>query len=555
LNYHKFFRVLALGVVLAMLMIAIPVTPAAAASVISVDPVKGQAGDKITVEGSGFLATTGTTQGNDYHPVDIYFARDAIDIGDAIDFYDHVYKKVKNFVPTTASGTISKSFNVPPVLNDGHVIEDVHGGTYYIYVTYSGNEEVEAFAEFTVLGVTDFSPADGAVGTTITIEGVGFDADGDIIVEFDGSRLTIAGGDHRFKSTGGFSSEVAVPESIVGVHTVEVSDAGGHSDQFQFTVEPNITLSPTSASSSEEVAVIGTGFDGDVDIFVYFDGVQIYITGDFDTDTAGSFQSSFLVPEVEPGSYYVEVEDYKFNTASAQLDVGAGLTISPLTTANNPGNVGDVVNISGIGFKADSEIEITYASDPVYFYTTSLGDGSFSYDLVIPPSAAGEHTITASDGTNSKTATFFLESTSPVAPLLVEPAADGEASTKAEFDWGDVSDDSLPVSYELQVAINDQFSTESILVYKTGLTTSEYTLADSEELDSTDEAAPYYWRVRAKDAASNAGAWTSGSAFTVGGGINFVGWPLYLLIAIGAVGVFFLGIWIGRRTVPSEDYW
>ena len=132
---------------------------------------------------------------------------------------------------------------------------------------------------------------------------------------------------------------------------------------------------------------------------------------------------------------------------------------------------------------------------------------------------------------------------------------DGKASAKAKFDWGEVSDDSLPISYELQVATNGQFTTESILVYKTGLTTSEYTLADEEKLESTAEEVPYYWRVRAKDAASNASEWTSGNSFTVGFSFSMPGWLLYILMAAGAVVIFFLGVWVGKRSVPSEDYW
>jgi len=61
--------------------------------------------------------------------------------------------------------------------------------------------------------------------------------------------------------------------------------------------------------------------------------------------------------------------------------------------------------------------------------------------------------------------------------------------------------------------------------------------------------------VRAKDAASNQSEWTSGTRFTVGVGFSFPGWLLYTLIAIGVVGVFILGLWLGRRSTISEDYY
>ena len=119
-----------------------------------------------------------------------------------------------------------------------------------------------------------------------------------------------------------------------------------------------------------------------------------------------------------------------------------------------------------------------------------------------------------------------------------------------KFDWGDVTDLSAPVTYDLQIATDDQFT--DILREKTGLATSEYTLTEEEELESTSEEEPYYWRVRAVDAASNAGGWTGAAAFQVGSSFfELTGWKLYTLIGIGAVVIFFLGFWIGRRTIPE----
>jgi len=551
-KHNRFFSILAVAVVLALLMLAIPVTPVSAAPVIFLDIEKGQIGDKVTVEGSGF---TPSTPPDSLHDVDIYFSPEEAMVGDEIDYYIDVYAIVKQYVYTDDSGSFTKFFYVPDVLDDSRDSADVRGGTYYIYITYGSQEEIKAYAEFTVIGINEMVPERGPVGTTVEISGVGFDANDDIQVLYDGDRIDVFSGDRRFKSNGSFSSRVIIPESTAGEHTITVKDDGEHSGPVQFTVESLITLSPAPASAGEEVTITGTGFGEDVDIFVYFDGDAVYITGDYDTNNCGGFESRFIVPEVDPGTYVVEVEDNVFNLAEAELEVGPGLTVSPATTVASPGNVGDSVTISGNGFQPSHEIIITYASEPVEFTTTSLSDGTFSYDLTIPPSAAGEHTITATDGTSTKEVTFIIESTPPPAPSPLLPAVDTKAKSKAEFDWGDVTDDSLPMTYELQVATNSQFTVDSILVNKIALTTSEYTLTDEEKLESTGEEAPYYWRVRAKDAASNASDWTSGSAFTVGLSFNMPGWLIYVLIAIGVIGVFILGLWLGRRSAVSEDYW
>jgi hypothetical protein len=554
-KHKKFFSVLAIAVILSLLMVAIPALPASAAAILELSVEKGEPGDLITIDGSGFLASVEGTASVYY--VDVYFSRDILDVGEEINYYEHTYELVKQYVITDGNGRFSKVVEIPTVLNDSKDSENVQGGTYYFYATYGGEEKIEAYIAFTVIGITDLTPTKGAVGTEVEISGVGFDGNDDIQVLYDGDRVDIVpgGGDRRFKGNGSFTSRVAIPEGISGDHILAVEDDAGHHGEITFTVEPNITLSPAPASVGDEITILGTGFGDDSDIIVYFDGDVIYITGDYDTNNLGSFQSRFMVPELEPGSYLVEVEDNFFNIADAELDIGPGLVISPLTSLESPGYVGETVELSGEGFQPDHELTITYASEPVIYTTTSSPDGSFEYSFTVPPSPAGEHTISVSDELSTKTVSFFIESTPPETPTPLLPEMDTEASSKTEFDWSDVNDESLPMSYELQVATNSQFTPDSIVVNKIGLTASTYTLSDEEELPSTTEEAPYYWRVRAKDAASNASGWSSGVRFTVGGGSGMPGWLLYTLIAIGVVLIFFLGLWLGRRPSREEDYW
>jgi hypothetical protein len=553
-KHKRFFSILTVALILSLLVIVIPALPASAASVITLDTEKGEIGDLVTVSGTDFLPSI---EGVPPHYVDIYFSREPLDVDDEIDYYDHIYEVVKSYVPTDEDGGFSKAIEIPAVLNDSKNNADVQGGTYYFYVTYLGDKVIQAYAEFTVIGITDFIPIKGPVGTEVEISGVGFDGNDDIHVSYDGDHIEIAsgGGDRRFKSNGSFTSRVIIPQSVAGVHTLMVEDDGGHSGQVTFTVEPKITLNPAPASVGKEVTVTGSGFAEDSDIIVYFDGDVVYITGDYDTNDYGSFESRFVVPELDPGTYLVEVEDEAFNLAQAELEVGPGLNINPVTSVDAPGSVGDTVELSGSGFQPNHELIITYASTPVEFTTISFDDGSFSYSFTVPPSPAGEHAITVSDGVSTKGVSFFIEAIPPEAPEPLLPETDTKASSKAEFDWTDVSDTSLPVSYELQVATNGQFTADSIVVYKIGLTTSTYTLSDEDELESTSEDAPYYWRVRAKDAASNPSTWSSGVRFTVGGSFHMPGWLTYTLIAIGAIFIFFLGLWLGRRSTTSEDYY
>jgi len=539
---NKLFRTVALAVILSLLLLAITATPALAATA-TLSPTKGEVGEKIDVDGSGF--TAGKT-------VYIYFSSQEADVGDDIDEVD-AYEKVKTAYPGPAippeeAGKFDTSFYVPDELTDGDDDELVYGGDYYVYTTYYDSDSIRTVNDFTVIGI-ELDTDEGPVGTEVEIEGIAFDKNKVIKLFYDGATLAIASGDEDTDNHGDFTCTIIIPESTAGVHTI-TAEFGGEKGEAKFIVEPAITISLTSGIVGDEVTVNGTGFGDEVDITITFDGDEVAITGDDETDEDGSFEATFNVPDVGPGTYDVEVEDDAYSSAEAEFTITTDLTISPPTSQASPGYVGMDVIISGTGFIANHQITITYASTPVVFTTTSLADGSFSYTFEVPPSEAGEHTITATDGTNTMTVTFFMESTPPSTPQPLLPMMGDKAKSKAYFDWEDVTDDSLPVTYSLQIASDADFTT--MVLEKTGLTDSEYTLTEEEMLESTSNEAPYYWKVRAIDAASNASPWTGAGTFYVGFVFPEIkGWILYTLMGVGGLLLFFLGLWIGRRTVPE----
>ncbi len=165
-----------------------------------------------------------------------------------------------------------------------------------------------------------------------------------------------------------------------------------------------------------------------------------------------------------------------------------------------------------------------------------------------PPSKAGEHTITASDGTNIGAVTYTVESIAPSTPAPLLPAMGVKIKSPVSFDWEDVTDDSAPVTYNLQIANDDDFAEDSIVLEKTLLPLSEYTLSEMEEMDLAGRQEPYFWRIQAVDAASNASEWTGAGEIYVAPPFSFPNWALYTLLGIGAVLIFGIGYWLGRRT-------
>lgn len=539
----KIFRILAFAAILSLLVIAIPASPALAAESIDLSPSTGEIGDKIDIDGSDFK-TDGTR-------VYIYFSNQEWDVGDEIDDDVTVYSLVKKRTPDV-NGEIDTYFYIPEILDEGDDgeddPEDVDGGYYYVYVTYGDNDDIEAVEEFTVRGI-ELSPDEDTVDAEVEITGIGFTNSKDIkYIEFDDEEVDIESGDEETDRHGEFVSSILIPESIAGEHTITVRDESNKEASATFTVDPEITVTPISGAKGDTVAVTGTGFGDEQDVAIAFNDVTV--TTDT-TDKNGSFTASFIIPDVAAAIYDVDAEDDDNNDAEAQFTVGIAtvLTISPVTTQASPAHAGMNIAVSGLGFRASSAITVTdLTSGLLIVTTTSNADGVFQTTFEAA-GAAGEHVITASDGTSTLQVSFIMESQPPSTPALLLPGAATKVEAQVSLDWETVTDDSSPVTYTLQVATDDSFTPAFILLEKEGLTKSEYTTTEAEKLSSTKEEAPYYWRVKAIDAISNESEWSTPGSFYVGGiSFSLTGWVLYTVMGVGGLALLGLGYWLGRRT-------
>ena len=103
------------------------------------------------------------------------------------------------------------------------------------------------------------------------------------------------------------------------------------------------------------------------------------------------------------------------------------------------------------------------------------------------------------------------------------------------------------ITYTLQISKDATFNT--LILQKTGLTAPTYTLNTQnpqEKLKSASKSAPYYWRVQAIDAASNASAWTTPQTFLVGLALgDYAG---YIILGVIAIMLGVLGFVLGRLT-------
>jgi hypothetical protein len=329
---------------------------------------------------------------------------------------------------------------------------------------------------------------------------------------------------------------------MAGEHKIKVEDALDNSAEAYFEVVPYIVVSRPSGAIGGELAVSGTGFGGSSDVSLYFNNIMM---AEETTDKYGTFEVNFKVPTLQSGIYGVEAEDDDGNRAEVAFTVTAGADLNPVS-----GFVGAAVNVSGVGFKTGTMVTVTYDEQEVV--TALPGDnGSFSAAFKVPASSAGNHTVTITDGTNTVTAIFTMESEAPPVPVLISPEEDERAEAAPEFEWEDVSDDS-GVSYTLQVATKDTFAASYIVLEQTDLANPEYEVTEDEELEPSSKESPHYWRVKAVDGAGNEGEWSEVGSFYVGSSFTLPETAKKVLIVVGIVGAVFFGFWLGRKTAYAK---
>jgi len=564
MKFTKMLRLIGVIIVIAMLAIAVPATPVKAVRTLTLVPEEGSIGEEITIIGEGFSKSTDETE----RSAIIYFSRDEATPADDIDSDITVYNILDGWEYLDTDGEFETTVTIPTRLDDGEDeddYEDVTSGTYYVSLCYylpntsTLASRIMAVAEFTVIGGDiAIDPDEGPVGTEVEITGEEFLGKEDLVITYDDDEIDIESGDDDTDSGGEFACTVLIPESTAGAHTIKVT-VGGSDAEAEFTVEPEMVLDPTSGKAGSDVSVSGTGFARRSDVVVYFDADAVATDT---TDTDGSFDTTFAVPELDKGIYDVEAEDDDGNLDTAKFTITVPEPAQPTqpTPAPGPipsptainisatsGKVGSDFVITGAGFQAGGTVTIKF-NDAVLDTVTADASGGFVTIVKVPSAKAGEHTITISDGTNTEEVTFTIEAVPPPIPMPLLPEMGVKVKTPVSFDWENVDVAAEPATYSLQVATDEDFDKADIVLEKTGLTESEYETTEAESIALAGREGAYYWRVRAVDDAENEGEWTGAGEFYVSKPFSFPKWALYTLMGLGALVLFAVGYWMGRRT-------
>jgi len=508
---------------------------------------------------------------------------------------------IPSTITTSNAGSFSAKFTVPA------------GPARTVQVSVSdGTGSVSSSFKLTANIV--LTPTTGKVGTPVTVDGSGFNANRQITLTFDTSEIRQIGTD----AFGSFSTVFDIPQATGGQHMVTAND-GVRTVSTTIIVTSNLVVTPNSGKVGTPVNINGSGYRNNQTVYIYFDKTVVATT---QSNASGSFSTTFTIAASTGGTHTISANDGVFTLTG-------NLIIQPSITLNQKnGKMGDQVTITGTGFDSGSIMNVRLGTTQVgstatdadgsfndMFYVPQLDvgsynlnasdgtnlaslvfeiitsfdisptsgyvgstvtvkgggynglvtikyddvtvatavtnvAGSFSTTFIVPASVHGYHTIIVSDKAVSLQTIYSMESTPPPTPSGLMPTALFREKARPTFTWQSVSDPS-GVKYHLQIASDASFNT--ILLEKEDLDTTQYIVTKEERLKATGKESPYYWRVKAIDLALNESQWSTPDSFYV----SFIAdWLKYTLIglgvAVGVVLIFWTGMITGKRRWTRE---
>jgi hypothetical protein len=420
------------------------------------------------------------------------------------------------------------------------IVPESYTGKHKVFA--EDEDEITAYADFTVEPGLTVSPEEGPVGTNatvVTVKGYGFAEDEEEIEV----RYYLNGDDETVKENitadedGSWETSFPIPGSAKGSHKIDAEGEDSSLGEVQdttFEVIPGISLDESSGSPSESITMTGNGFAAnDRYIKILFGGEEAETQPEIiRADENGYWEASFKVPEMPTDTYSITAEgEWTEDVNELNFEIKPGLVLSP-----DEGHVGTDLTVTGHGFAAYEDVDIMYDGSQVTTDRTNA-EGSFDVSFPVPESEHGQRLVTAEDDLgNNATAKFTMESDLPDTPELISPPDGGRVgligSVRPTFEWSEVSDDS-GVYYSLQIATSENVTTTGEFIGDPifsveGLVGTNYTLNATEALPY----GTYYWIVQAVDGAENGSGWTAARSFRAG--LLPLGAFIVIIVAIAA---------------------
>jgi len=237
----------------------------------------------------------------------------------------------------------------------------------------------------TPLPDASLSPSTGSAGSLMLVSGSNFGANQIVTIKFDNQQIGTITAD----ASGSFSTSVDVPALPSGRYRVQI---GGEIEFF--TISSSFNVNPSSGPPGSSVTVRATGLNPNTQVDLTMDG-NILLT--VNADSLGRIQTSMDIPSnVSGGSKTITI------TGPSGTDQATFKITAILSVAQSQASPGDIVSVSGIGFKSgEAGISVTFNGKTVSSGISADSQGGWSDTFEVPNAPAGTHTIKASGSSTS----------------------------------------------------------------------------------------------------------------------------------------------------------
>ncbi|NML65656.1 hypothetical protein HHL22_10610 [Hymenobacter sp. RP-2-7] len=308
-------------------------------------------------------------------------------------------------IPEVAVGSRPSYLVLADVDGDGDL--DVLTANYY------SNSVSVRLNQAALPAITSFTPASGPVGSTITINGTGFQ--GTTAINFSGSGATTVTSGFTVSGNGSQLTGVIVPGGAsTGVVSV-TTPTGTVTSSINFTVVPIPTLTsftPSSGQVGTSVVINGTNLSGAT--IVAFTGTTNNILANNFTINSSGTQLTVAVP---PGA---STGPLSITTPGGTVTSAANFTVIPApyiaSFAPSSGVAGTRVTVQGGNLTGLSSLRLN-GVDATASISNNTGT-SLVFTVPAAAAASGTSTVTGPAGTGTSTGFTVLlrvASTSPAA--------------------------------------------------------------------------------------------------------------------------------------------
>lgn len=311
------------------------------------------------------------------------------------------------------------------------------------------------------------TPDHGPVGTVVTVDGTGFNNDEDVVINFAGAPVVTTPNPAHTDMSGVFSATFVVPDHVKGVASVDATDETLSTDDADFTVEPKITLTPTTGAVGSSVTIDGTGFTATDNISSTFDGIAL-VTDPVGpvVDADGNFTADFTVPSKPAGAYAVVCTDENAGTDDATYTVktapAAPVLDSAEATSDTEIDLSWTVGATGGSAITGYKIERNLNSGGWATLVADTGNGTTTYtDSTLDPQDQADYRISAINAIGTSTVSNVMGDQTwdvPDAPVLT--LGDHTIST-IDVSWTTPDDHDAAITKYTVSWSDDGFSTQT----------------------------------------------------------------------------------------------